>query len=490
LASTSGIAAWIGRVFSLILHDDSKALMQIPSRSLAALLLCPVLFLVGNPSRAATSRPNVVVLLADDLGWKDLGCYGGPVKTPALDALAAGGARFTDFYSGCAVCSPSRATLLTGRHHIRAGVYSWINDATQRSHLLERETTLAELLKARGYATAHVGKWHLGLPSEKFAKPTPDRHGFDHWFATWNNAEPSHRNPRNFIRNGEPVGEIEGYSCQIVVDEAIAWLDAGRAKDQPFFLNVWFHEPHAPIAAPDAIVAEYGELGDRAAVYSGTVDNTDAAIARLLEKLAEVAPAENTLIVYFSDNGSYLRDRVGHLRGAKGANWEGGIRVPGIFSWPGTIPAGLVESAPAGVVDLLPTVCGLFGIEPPAGVHLDGSDLSPLLRPEPGRPFVRHQPLFWHLQRSRPIVALREGRWSLVADPDYELSADNLFREEWIPAIKAGGYTNWQLFDLEADPSQERDLSAEQPELLARLKAALLGINASIMAEASDWHLP
>lgn len=152
--------------------------------------LCVALLLSASVF-ANDKRPNVVVLLADDLGYQDIGCYGGPVKTPTLDRLAAGGVRFHDFYSGCAVCSPSRATLLTGRHHIRAGVYSWISDPSQRSHLLPREITLAELLKEQGYATAHVGKWHLGLPTEKFDKPTPDKHGFDYWFATWNNAEPS-----------------------------------------------------------------------------------------------------------------------------------------------------------------------------------------------------------------------------------------------------------------------------------------------------------
>ncbi len=460
--------------------------MQKPLLALLTLLV----FSASHSLAAEPPRPNVVVLLADDLGFKDVGCYGGPVKTPALDGLAAGGTRFSDFYSGCAVCSPSRATLLTGRNHIRTGVYSWISDAGQRSHLLEREVTLAEVLKQAGYATAHVGKWHLGLPTEKFQKPTPAAHGFDYWFATWNNAEPSHRNPRSFIRNGDPVGEIEGYSCQIVVDEAISWLDNHRAQGKPFFLNVWFHEPHAPIAAPDDIVSVYGGLKDQAAIYSGTIDNTDRAIARLLAKLKEIAPAEDTLVAYFSDNGSYRRDRVGHLRGSKGTNWDGGIRVPGIFSWPGTIAAGQVESIPAGIVDLLPTVCGLFGIEPPVDVHLDGSDLSPLLNPVSGRAFVRHQPLFWHLQKSRPIVALRDGRWSLTADPDYEISTNNMFQEAWIPAIKAGGYTNWQLFDLEADPSQERNLAEGHPEVLSRLQAKLLQINASVMADGADWHLP
>lgn len=438
---------------------------------------------------AAPKLPNVVILLADDLGYQDIGVYGGPVKTPALDALAARGTRFSDFYSGCAVCSPSRATLLTGRNHIRTGVYSWIDDKSQRSHLREREVTLAELLKKSGYSTAHVGKWHLGLPTPERKKPTPAEHGFDYWFATWNNAAPSHRNPDNFIRNGQPVGPLEGYSCQIVVDEAIAWLDRSSAKDRPFFLNVWFHEPHAPIAAPDDIVSGYGATKDAAAIYSGTIDNTDRAIARLLAKLAQVAPLENTIILYASDNGSYRRDRVGHLRGAKGTNWEGGIRVPGIVSWPGVIAAGRVEKTPAGLVDVLPTLSGLLRIAPPVGVHLDGADLSPLLRSEPGRAFARKQPLFWHLQKSRPIVALRDGRWALTADPDYELSTDNMFREAWIPAIKSGGYRNWQLFDLEADPGQKNNLAEAEPENLERLKRQLLKINASVMADGADWHL-
>ncbi|MCA9175517.1 MAG: sulfatase-like hydrolase/transferase [Planctomycetales bacterium] len=441
---------------------------------------------------ATAERPNVVILLADDLGWQDIGCYGGPVKTPTLDALASQGARFTDFYSGCAVCSPSRATLMTGRHHIRAGVYSWIHDPSQRSHLLEREVTVAEVLHDAGYATAHFGKWHLGLPTKDRDKPTPDQHGFDYWFATWNNAEPSHRNPSNFIRNGKPVGPLQGYSCQLVVDEAIRWLDARQDRESPFFLNVWFHEPHAPIAAPETLVKEYGGPKDKGAVYSGTIDNTDRAIARLLDKLRELdgTPAgqapQNTILVYASDNGSYRDDRTGGLRGRKGWNWEGGIRVPGIFVWPDHIRPQVV-SEPAGLVDVLPTLCGLLELKPPRR-HLDGSDLAPLLTPS-SQPFRRHQPLFWHLQKSRPIVAMRDGDYSLVAEPDYELSTDNMFREDWIPTIKAGGYRNFQLFNLRADPQQTTDLAGREPERVAKMRKQLEAINASVMAEGHDWHL-
>ncbi|MCG6156492.1 sulfatase-like hydrolase/transferase [Rubinisphaera margarita] len=447
-----------------------------------------LLLVVSGTFAIAGERPNVVMLLSDDLGFRDIGCYDGPVDTPTLDSLAARGVRFTDFYSGCAVCSPSRATLLTGRHHIRAGVYSWIHDPSQQSHLLEREITLAEILKEQGYATAHVGKWHLGLPGHGKDKPTPDAHGFDYWFATWNNAEPSHHNPVNFIRNGEAVGPLEGYSCQLVVDEAIDWLDSRSDDEEPFFLNVWFHEPHAPIAAPDEIVEQYGKVNDKAAIYSGTIENTDRAVARLLKKLAAVDSPENTLIIYASDNGTYRQDRTGNLKGRKGQNWEGGIRVPGIFSWPGTIRQDRVSHVPAGIVDILPTVCGLLEIDAPGDRAIDGSDLAPVLKGNE-KAFTRHQPLFWHLQKSRPIVAMRDGNYSLVADPNYELSTSNMFEEAWIPQIKSGSYTNFRLYDLVKDPQQKQDLAASRPELTEKLRKKLLEINASIMADGPDWHL-
>lgn len=453
----------------------------------------------GRPARPLAKRPNVVILLSDDLGSGDIGCYGGPVKTPALDSLAAKGMRFETFYAGCAVCSPSRAVLLTGRQHIRAGVYNWIYDQTQNSHLLEREVTIAELLKGAGYETAHLGKWHLGLPMEGRKKPTPAEHGFDYWFATANNAEPSHRNPVNFVRNGQAVGKLEGYSCQLVVDEAIEWLDNHRDPSAPFFLNVWFHEPHQKLAAPDDLVAAnqgpehaeglVGKQKKEAALYSAAIDHSDRAIARLLEKLATVAPPEDTLIIYASDNGSYMQNRNGGLRGQKGVNWEGGLRVPGIFCWPGTIPAGKTAKTPAGVVDILPTLCSLLGLDLPTDRHLDGTDISPLLRCA-GERFERPQPFFWHLYRSNPIVAIRDGNYALVASRDNEaLPTINRMDENWIPLIKQGGYKDYQLFNLSKDPNQTTDIAGQFPEKLEELKAKLLKINASVMADGPDWHL-
>ena len=169
-------------------------------------------------------------------------------------------------------------------------------------------------------------------------------------------------------------------------------------------------------------------------------------------------------------------------------NWEGGIRVPGMFWWQGRIREGVERMEPAGLVDVLPTICGLLELPLPSGRHIDGSDLSPLLTGHEVS-FTRHQPLFWHLQKSRPVVAMRDGAYSLTADPAYELSRNNMFQEAWIPKIKSGDYTNFQLFDLERDPKQTKNLAAIQPERLEKMKQQLLEINASVMSDGEDWHL-
>jgi arylsulfatase A len=263
-------------------------------------------------------------------------------------------------------------------------------------------------------------------------------------------------------------------------------MNSRKEKDKPFFLNLWFHEPHYPLAAPPELVKEYGNPDAEAAIYSATIANTDLAIGRLVAKLAQDGTLDNTLVIYASDNGSYRADRVGNLRAQKGSNFEGGIRVPGFFCWPGTIPGDTSVEQPAGLVDILPTLCGLLGIACPEGVHLDGTSLVPLLTGK-AEDFKRAQPLFWHLQKSRPIVAMRDGNYSLVADPAYKLSERNMFNEQWIPLIRKGGYTNFRLYDLSKDPGQQHDLAKAYPEVLARLKKKLLKINASIMQDGTDW---
>ena len=445
----------------------------------------------------SAKNPNIIFLLADDLGLRDVGCYGGPIHTPAIDTLAEKGTRFTTFYSGSAVCSPSRATMLTGRQHIRTGIYSWVHDPSQKSHLLEREITIPEVLKEQGYSTAHFGKWHLGLPYGKYKnKPTPDKHGFDYWFLTENNASPSHKNPRNFIRNGTPIGKTEGYSSHIVINDALDWLQKKQTQKQesPFFLNIWFHEPHRKMAAPDECISPYlkdGDTGvgrDSAALYSGTIDNTDRAIKKLLLYLEEQNLMKDTLIVYSSDNGSFRSDRVGVLKGKKGSNYQGGLRVPGIFCWPAKIKSGIEIEEPAGLVDLMATICDFVGYKMPEEIHLDGSSLQPLLTGAP-KNFKRLQPFFWHFAESKQIVGIRDGNYSLLAYPDYEFSNGEKFNEAWIPTIKEGGYRDFELYDLDNDPMQKNDLAKQRPELLLSLKNKLLNINASVMAEGSDWHL-
>ena len=491
----------------------------------------------GAVREPAQARPNVITLLVDDLGYRDLGCYGGPVKTPVLDRLAAEGVRFTDFHSGAPTCSPSRATFLTGRQNPRTGVYSVLDERFHRMHLLESETTIAELLGENGYTTAHFGKWHLGMPVQNRDHPTPAEHGFDYWFGLVNGPGPSHKNPTQFLRNGKRVGKMEGYSCQIVVDEAITWLDQNRDADEPFFLNLWFNEPHDPIAAPDEIVAQYGALDEREAIYSGTIDNTDRAIGRLVARLEELGEIDNTIIIYSSDNGSYLQERNGELRGKKGALFEGGHRVPGIFYWKGGIPGGRVEDEPAGAVDLLPTLCGLIGIEKPEGVHLDGSDLAPLLTG--GGNFERHQPLFW---MSDANMVMRVGDHTLFAsstarspidfktadrlmeqvkevlgdDLEKELGGMNLrsrmfngnfgnpeanrlraqfrklfyFQESWIPELKKSELGRVQLYDLSNDLGQQENIALKRSGLAARLKEQAAAIYRSVMADAPEWLTP
>ena len=489
-----------------------------------------------STTKSNRKPPNVITLLVDDLGYRDIGCYGGPVKTPVLDTLAAEGVRFTDFHSGAPVCSPSRATFLTGRNHIRAGVYSVLSEQRHKMHLLRSETTLAEVLKGEGFGTAHFGKWHLGMPVHGRSNPTPSDHGFDYWFGLVNGANPSHKDPTNFLRNGKPVGPMKGYSCQLVVDEAIDWIDK-HGTDAPFFINIWFNEPHAVIAAPDEIVSEYGSLNDQAAIYNGTIDNTDRAIGRLINKLKELGELDNTIIHYSSDNGSYRQERSGELRGKKGSHYEGGHRVPGIFYWKRKIIGGRVEKEPAGAVDLLPTICGLLGVEKPKNVFLDGSDLTPLLTGTGN--FERHQPLFW---MNGSTMALRMGSHTLLAPSTARLPfdaakanrllqqtktalGDNIekelggldlrsrmfngrfanpeanrlrdefrslfyFNEALIPLMKKGGVDRVELYDLSKDIGQQNDIANKHPRLIAQIKKQANLIHTSVMADGPEYVTP
>jgi arylsulfatase A-like enzyme len=275
--------------------------MKIPRLvSLAAFLLLAPLC-----ARAAadSSKPNIVVVLADDLGWGDTSPYGNAeVKTPNLAKLAAQGVKFSQCYSAAGVCSPSRSAILTGRTPYRNGVWQHLS-GVHEAHLRTSEITYPKLLKQIGYETCHVGKWHLNArPQFNTAGfPQPSDHGYDYWMATHNNAEPSHKNPVNFVRNGTPVGELQGYSAQLVATEAIHWLNTVHDPKKPFVLSVWVHEPHAPIASDPRFSGLYP--GNPNSEYLGNVTQLDHALGMVMDALDAKGLASNTLLIFTSDNG-------------------------------------------------------------------------------------------------------------------------------------------------------------------------------------------
>ncbi|MCK5367435.1 MAG: sulfatase-like hydrolase/transferase, partial [Cyclobacteriaceae bacterium] len=239
-------------------------------------------FFIISGCNKKPAPPNVVLMLADDLGYNDLTCYRNSnhgqslefpptSQTPHIDKLAEEGIRFTDFYCGAAVCSPSRSALITGRNATRVGIYNWIPEESPM-HMRASEITIAELLKKKSYNTGHFGKWHL--TSKGTDQPLPNDQGFDYSFYAYNNANPSHHNPENYYRNGEPVGKLEGYACQLVVDEALQWLDENNDHQTPFYINVWFNEPHLKVAAPEELTKRHRYNQE----YYGAIENMDIAV--------------------------------------------------------------------------------------------------------------------------------------------------------------------------------------------------------------------
>ena len=436
--------------------------------SLAALLFLPALAL-------ADSKPNVVVLLADDLGYGDLGCYGHPkIKTPHLDKLAADGLRLTACYCGQSVCSPSRAALLTGRNPNRYGIRDWI-PLNSGVVLPTTETTVAARLKAAGYRTCLSGKWHL---NSKFngQEPTPGDHGFDHWFATQNNAAPSHQDPTNFVRNAKRVGPLTGNASTLVVDEAITFIK--EKEDRPSFVYVAFHAPHEPVAVPPEWADKYKDEPDPTVrTYYGSVSLIDHEVGRLVKFLDDANLSANTLVLFSSDNGPETLKRYktaershgspGPLRGMKLHLTEGGIRVPGIVRWPGRIKPAVVDE-PVGFVDLMPTLCALAGANLP-DKPLDGTDVGPLLFA--GRKPERKVPLYWQYDKA---IGDTTPAWTVAIRRDsYKLLAD----------AKLGRFA---LYDLAADVGEKTDLSTD-PKHADRLKALTAELRA-MHADVNGKH--
>jgi arylsulfatase A len=398
-----------------------------------------------------------VILLADDLGYGDLGCYGGVANTPNLDRLAAAGIRFTDFYAAAPNCSPSRVGLLTGRFPSKAGMYNYLA-ANHPMHLKSEEITLAEMAKNSGYHTGHFGKWHVSCLPQNPAlnQPQPSDQGFDYSFGTQNNATPSHLNPDNFVRNGEALGVLEGYSCDLLVQEATTWLNTISNDPKPFLLYVTFHEPHKKVAAPPDLVAKYATYPIPDAEYFACIENMDRAIGRLLHSLKEHVADQNTLILFASDNGSYRNGSNGALLGGKSFVYEGGIRVPGIMHWEDKIGAGQVSSEPVCLVDIMPTMCAALNIQYPNPQMLDGQNILPLMKQDS---FSRRNPLSWFFYRTSPEMAMRIGDYTILGRDSDTSVFTHSFTQPDMEAIKTMTLDDYEIYNIREDIGQQNNLS-------------------------------
>lgn len=455
-------------------------------------ILLAVVFVLPRSGAAGqeTGRPNILIVMTDDMGYADVGCYGGVAKTPRIDRLAGEGLRFTDFYAGAPNCSPSRTAMLTGRTPSRCGVYDWVPPGGPMC-LPEAEITMAELVRQAGYRTGHFGKWHLARWTRDgdMLGPNPDKQGYDYWFGCDNNAVPSHLNPTNYHRNGKRTGPLEGYACDLVVTEAIDWIKSDPTKSRPFFVTVWFNEPHVKIASPPELVEKYAEKGFKPneALYLANVENIDLAVGKLLDALDAQGLRDDTFVLFASDNGPHVMERsTGPFRAQKSSIYEGGIRVPGIVRWPGRVEPKTETGVPAGFVDLLPTVCDMTGAELPANRTLDGTNIRPLLE---GGKIERKKPLFWFFYKSDPMCAVRDGDYKLCAgaEPVFR-SKSHPFDQTDYDFLKSAPMVRFELYNLENDPSEKNDLSAKEPEVFERLRKKLLEIHADVIAEGPAWE--
>ncbi len=435
-------------------------------------------------------KPNIIFILIDDMGWADGGCFGSKFyQTPQIDRLAAGGVRFTQAYAACAVCSPTRAALMTGRYPARLHLTDWIpgEPAPQnsrfkipdwRQHLPLEETTLAEVLKKLGYVTAHIGKWHLG--SGAFL---PQHQGFDTNVAGGMTGHPaSYFWPYGGVRNihrvpglAERGGRRGDYLTDQLTDEALDFITANRSR--PFYLNFCHYAVHAPLQGKQALTDEAadrpGAHGQSNTVYAAMLKSVDESVGRIVQKLQELRLTGRTVIVFTSDNGGAVHfgqppaTSNWPLRNGKGTAYEGGLRVPLIIKMPGVTRAGSVCDSPVITMDFFPTLLELAGApESASRTAADGVSLVPLLR---GQAVSPHPELFWHYPhywnggKTSPYSVARIGDWKLIRF--YETG-----REE--------------LYDLNSDPSEIHDLAVSNPtrrnELAARLDAWLKEVGAQM----------
>jgi arylsulfatase A-like enzyme/acetyl esterase/lipase len=443
------------------------------------------------PAKAADAGrpPNVVIVFADDMGYGDLGCYGGrAAATPAIDSLARAGIRFTDFHVAQAVCSASRAALLTGCYPNRIGISGALGPAA-RHGIAAEETTLAELLRARGYRTAAVGKWHLGHHPPFL----PTRHGFDEYFGLpySNDMWPHHpeAKPGTFpplpLFDGEELVDADvspddqATLTARYADRAVDFIErAGTAADdRPFFLYLAHSMPHVPLFAGEAFRGS-----SPGGLYGDVLAEIDASVAAVLAALDRTGHADDTLVIVTSDNGPWLSygnhgGSAGSLREGKGTSFEGGVRVPCVARLPGLIPPGTVCDTPAMTIDLLPTIAAVAGEPLPsdaagraivAGRSIDGRNIEPLLRGE-SDPVAKPVYCFWYADNQ--LQAVRAGNWKLFFPHTSRTMTGQSPGKDGTPGKYRPLKVGRSLYDLAADPGESQDVAAEHPDVVARLEA-------------------
>jgi arylsulfatase A-like enzyme len=429
-----------------------------------------VLALIGVASvqAAAGSKPNFIIIMADDLGYSDLSSYGNDrFQTPNLDALARGGLRFTDFHSNGAVCSPTRAALVTGRYQQRSGVDNVVFAdpamGKRDSHGLQTtEVTFAKLLRGAGYRTALMGKWHLGY-APKF---NPVHHGFDEFrgFLSGNVDFHSHIDQAGFPDwwRDLKLEDEPGYTTHLISRHAVRFIEENR--DKPFCLYVAHEAPHSPWQGPKDPPVRGPQTqpplqgAEIARAYREMVQELDKGVGEIIATLQRLRLTENTLVFFCSDNGGTRESNNGPLAGTKGTVWEGGHRVPGIASWPGKIKPGLTDQTGI-TMDLMPTMLELAQVSVPRGHKLDGVSLAPLLLRGQSLP---ERTLFWaHTNR----YAVRQGPWKLLVNQPGNEAAKGKKKQSEVPGAA--------LYQLTADLGETTNLAAQHPGRVQQMEAAL-----------------
>ncbi len=414
-------------------------------------LLLACVAVAGCTRASGNAQPNIIVIMADDLGYGDIGVYGASlISTPNLDRMSTEGIRLDSFYASANICTPSRGGLLTGRYPVRLGLTADVARPNNDIGLARDEITIASALQSVGYNTALIGKWHLGSQPQH----APLHYGFDSFYGLLHSND---MHPLMLYQDDQVIEDPVNQSTltERYTDQALSFIENNRSE--PFFLYLAHTFPHTPLhtAAPF-------EGQSAAGLYGDTVETLDWSTGRILYTLDRLDLDDNTLVIFTSDNGPWFEGSASHLRDRKGASWEGGMRVPFLARWPGTIAAGQVSNEPAMNIDLFPTLVGMAGAAIPEDRPIDGKDILPLLAQGASSP---HEALY--LFQNDRIAGVRSGKWKLVVESSYRnviTSFDNA-QSYYGPA--------GLLFDLQLDPAETYSYARENPEVVARLRGYL-----------------